>query len=154
MKKKIKKMTRWGIGPEFAIWTLVYSAIVYLVHTQFLPTWEFAGFKTIGIALIVVGFLLFIYPAVTIDKYFNEGRLRTRGLYSIVRHPIYAAWIILIIPGIVLYSGSTLALTIPFVAYLILKKLLHVEEDYLQRKFGKAYVCYKDCVNAVFPKIF
>jgi protein-S-isoprenylcysteine O-methyltransferase Ste14 len=154
MRTKTKKMTRWGIGPRFAILTLLYSALIYLVHKYLLPTWEFVGFETMGIVLMAGGFLLFIYPAVTIDKYFNNGRLRTKGLYAIVRHPIYAAWVILIIPGIVLYSGSTLAITIPFVAYLILKNLIHVEEDYLQRKFGKAYISYKARVNAVFPKLF
>jgi protein-S-isoprenylcysteine O-methyltransferase Ste14 len=102
---------------------------------------------------MVGGFLFFIYPAVTIDKYFNNGKLRTKGLYAVVRHPIYASWIIWIIPGIVIYWGSLLAITIPLVAYIILKKIIHVEEEYLAIKFGKEYLDYKARVNAVFPKI-
>jgi protein-S-isoprenylcysteine O-methyltransferase Ste14 len=148
----MNKMTRWGIGPKFGILTSIYSALMYLIHSYF-PE-NFSGFHTLGIVLISVGFCLFIYPAVTIDKYFNEGRLRTKGLYAICRHPIYSAWIVLIIPGIVLYWGSVIGLTIPIVAYLIFRNNIHIEEDYLIKMFGLEYINYKDRVNAVFPKIF
>jgi len=146
-------MTRWGIGPKFALVSLLYAAFIYLMQTYVVPAWTFTGGETIGIVLIVIGFLLFIYPAVTIDAYFNNSKLRTKGLYSVVRHPIYAAWILLIIPGIVLYWGSYLGITIPFVAYFILKQFIHVEEDYLKNKFGYEYEKYKMNVNAVFPRI-
>jgi len=148
----MKKMTRWGIGPKFAIVSLLYSALIYLITIYLVSTWKFSGFDVIGLCLIVVGFLFFIYPAVTIDKYFNNMQLRTRGLYAYVRHPIYASWIVLIIPGIVLYWGAFLGLTIPFVAYLVFKKFIPVEEDYLLALFGNQYRRYKYKVNAVFPK--
>jgi protein-S-isoprenylcysteine O-methyltransferase Ste14 len=149
----MKKMTRWGIGPKFALLTMLYAAFVYVVQTYIVPSWTFTGLEALGILLMVGGFLFFIYPAVTIDKYFNNGKLRTKGLYAVVRHPIYASWIIWIIPGIVIYWGSLLAITIPLVAYIILKKIIHVEEEYLAIKFGKEYLDYKARVNAVFPKI-
>ncbi|MEI6426440.1 MAG: isoprenylcysteine carboxylmethyltransferase family protein [Candidatus Absconditabacteria bacterium] len=148
----MKKMTRWGVGPKFGILTLLYSALPYLITTYIFPSWKFSGFSVIGVCLIVVGCILFIYPAVTIDKYFNNKQLRTRGLYAYVRHPIYAAWIVIIIPGIVLYWGAFLGLTIPFVAYWIFKQFIHVEEDYLLTLFGDQYRRYRHNVNAVFPK--
>lgn len=150
----MKKMTRWGIGPKFGILTSIYSGLVYLIHTHIFPALVFTGTNTLGIILMVVGFCLFIYPAVTIDKYFNERRLRTKGLYSICRHPIYSAWIVLIIPGIVLHWGSVIGLTIPIVAYIIFRNYIHIEEDYLLKMFGLEYLNYKERVNAVFPKIF
>lgn len=148
----MKKMTRWGVGPKFAIITLLYAAVIYVLQIQFFSTWTFTGLEIVGIVLIGVGTILFVYPAVTIDKYFNEGKLRTKGLYAIVRHPIYASWIIIIIPGIVLCWGSYIAITIPFVAYYVFSKVIHVEEEYLAKKFGKEYQEYKARVHAVLPR--
>lgn len=151
--KKIRKMTRWGIGPKFAILTLLYATLIYLLQIV-LPYLMFGPYHILGIIFMVIGSLLFIYPAVTIDKYFNNNKLRTTDFYSIVRHPIYASWILIIIPGIILYWGSILGITIPFISYLIFRKLIHVEDDYLLEKFGIEYTNYKNSVNAVFPRIF
>lgn len=146
-------MTRWGIGPKFALLTLVYSAFIWFLQEHFVPDWIFSGTHIAGLILIIIGSLLFIYPAVTIDRYFNNNKLRTKGLYSVVRHPIYASWICIIIPGIVLYWGSILGITIPFAAYLFFKMFIHIEDDYLQNKFGDNFLKYKSSVNSVFPKL-
>jgi protein-S-isoprenylcysteine O-methyltransferase Ste14 len=151
--KNTPKMTRWGCGPRFAIVTLIYSVVIYFIHDNLTPNLIFDIPNIIGWMLIVIGSILFIYPAVTIDYYFNNSKLRTTGLYSYVRHPIYASWIYIIIPAIVILWGSILAISIPFVAYLIFKKLIHIEEEYLAQKFGIEYWNYKLKVNATFPKI-
>jgi len=150
----MKRMTRWGVGPKFGILTALYSLVVYLIHNNFCSSFEYLGLKTVGVILILVGFCLFIYPAVTIDKYFNEKRLRIKGLYAYCRHPIYASWIVIIIPGIILYWGAIIGITIPIVGYFIFKRYIHVEEDYLLKMFGLEYRNYMDRVNAVFPKLF
>ena len=148
------KMTRWGIGPTFGILTCLYSLAIYDINRLWPWTFSFSYQNEIGIALMVIGFIIFIYPAVTIDKYFNEGKLRTTGLYSVCRHPIYASWVLIIIPGIIIYWGAILGLTIPFYAYLAVRSFINKEENYLFNKFGIEYLSYKNKVNAIFPKIF
>jgi len=147
-------MSRWGIGPKFGILTSLYSLIIYMIQNNFCQNFEYTGLKIFGFILILIGVCLFIYPAITIDKYINEGRLRTKGFYSYCRHPIYATWILIIIPGMILYWGAIIGLTIPIVAYFIFKKYIHIEEDYLLKMFGLEYRNYMDRVNAVFTKLF
>lgn len=146
-------MTRWGIGPRFGILTALYSLVVWYIHSIVPMTFSFDFQNEIGLGLIILGFCIFIYPAVTIDKYFNNKELRTSGLYSICRHPIYGAWIAIIIPGIVIYWGSWFGLSIPIFAYLVFSLYIHIEEDYLTAMFP-LYKYYKRRVNAIFPKIF
>lgn len=144
-------MTRWGIGPLFGILTFLYSVAIVNYNNTIGVGFDFYFRHQLGIILMVVGFLIFIYPAVTIDKYFNEGKLRTGGLYKYSRHPIYGAWIVLIIPGIIIWLGT--GVTTILAAYLIFKRFIHIEEDYLLTKFGNKFVEYKAKTNAIFPKL-
>ena len=146
-------MTRWGIGPIFGIYTACYSILMYWINTLLPTTFIFPFQIEIGISLIIIGFILFIYPAITIDKYFNEGKLRTNGMYKICRHPIYVSWILIIIPGIVLCWGSIIGLSIPLYSYLVFRSFIYKEENYLANKFNSEYFTYKSSINVIFPKI-
>jgi protein-S-isoprenylcysteine O-methyltransferase Ste14 len=153
------EMSRWGIGPQFTLISIVYAMVIFLIHLFWIPSFTFTIISRklnliLGIILIIVGLLIFLIPALTIDKYFYEGRICTTGIYSFIRHPIYGSWIIFIIPGIVLISGSLLAISIPIFMYAIFKSLIPKEEKYLEKKFGEEYIEYKKKVNAVFPTIW
>lgn len=124
-------MTRWGIGPT------LFSPIVNFIA---------------GILLIAIGVPVFLIPAFTIDDYFYKKKLCTTGVYAFVRHPIYAAWITWIVPGIVLIRGAVLGLSIPIVMYLIFRILIRQEEQYLEEKFGEEYREYRRKVGDVFPQ--
>ena len=152
------EMTRWGIGPQFTLISIVYAIIIFLIHLIWMQSFIFTIISRqvnliLGIILIIVGLLIFLIPAHTIDKYFYEGRICTTGIYSFIRHPIYGSWIVFIIPGIVIISGSLLGISIPIFMYIIFKILIPKEEKYLEKKFGEEYLKYQKKVNAVFPTI-
>lgn len=149
----MKKMTRWGVGPKFGVLTFLYSVLIFNLSSTIFPNLVFTGLETTGLSIGCIGLYVFMYNALTIDEYFNNKMLRTSGLYKYVRHPIYASWIVIIIPGIVIWSGVYLALTIPIVAYFIFKSLIHIEDNYLLKMFGDEFLRYKERVNAVFPKL-
>ena len=87
----------------------------------------------------------------TFNAGYGKGELVTEGAFSIVRHPIYATWIWLIIPGFVLFFRSWLLLAVPLVAYAGFKAFIHEEDEYLQRKFGQFYLKYRFRVKELFP---
>ncbi len=154
-----KQMTRWGIGPKFTIISLIYTAIVFAIQNTIFSEFRFVIYSTLinkilGIVLMLIGFIIFLIPAFTIDKYFYEGKLCTKGIYAYLRHPIYASWISFIVPGIVILRGSTLGITIPIFMYIIFRALIPVEEKYLMDKFGDEYLEYQSKVWAVFPKLW
>lgn len=153
-----KQMTRWGVGPQFTIISGVYAVVVGIIHFIWLshltiPLPRYLSL-ILGLVLLIAGLPIFVIPGLTIDKYFNEKKLATRGIYGYFRHPIYGSWIIFIIPGIVLIINSLIGLTIPVFMYVVYKILIVEEERYLEESFGKEYEEYKKNVGGIFPKLW
>jgi len=153
------RISFWGIGIKFAILSLGYSAVIIFVHyftyplfyIKFLP---YRLFLISGIFLIVVGISLYITSAFSVRKAYTEDALRTKGVYSICRHPLYSSFIFLTVPGICLLFKSWIAFSVPFVMYIFFRVLIKEEEDYLRDKFADEYEEYKKEVSFVFPKIW
>jgi hypothetical protein len=77
--------------------------------------------------------------------------LATTGIFGVVRNPIYSAWIVFLIPGLVSLSRSWLLLLTPLVAYLVFKFRIRREDEYLEKRFGQAYRDYRRRVNEIIP---
>jgi protein-S-isoprenylcysteine O-methyltransferase Ste14 len=152
-----KQMTGRGVGLKFTIISGIYAAIILIIHFVWLPNLSLPLPRLIsliiGIFLVIVGLPLFILPGIVIDKYFNEGKLATEGVYAYLRHPIYGSWIVFITPGIVFIINSLLGLTVPFFMYFVFRILIGKEEKYLEEKFGDEYLDYRKRVGSVFPKL-
>jgi protein-S-isoprenylcysteine O-methyltransferase Ste14 len=79
--------------------------------------------------------------------------LNTTGIYSLLRHPLYAAnffmWL-----GPVLFV-RTLVLTIFFILvyWLYYERIMFAEEQFLRNKFGDAYDKYSEKVRTVIPRL-
>jgi protein-S-isoprenylcysteine O-methyltransferase Ste14 len=152
-----KKMTGRGIGPRFTIISGIYAAIIFVIHFVWLSHLSLPLPRLIslpiGILLVAVGLPIFILPGMVIDRYFNQGKLATEGIYAYFRHPIYGSWIVFIIPGMALIIDSVLALSIPLFMYGVFRILIGEEEKYLEEKFGDEYFEYKRRVGSIFPKL-
>lgn len=152
-----KQMTARGVGPIFTIISGIYTAIIFVIHFVWLSHLSLPVPRLIsliiGILLVIIGIPIFILPGIVIDKYFNQGKLATEGIYAYLRHPIYGSWIVFIMPGIVFTINSLLGLTIPFFMYFVFRILIVEEEKYLEEKFGDEYFEYKMRVGSIFPKL-
>ena len=73
------------------------------------------------------------------------------GAFALVRHPVYAAWIVFLLPGLGLLSRSWLLLVTPLVAYAVFKTLIAKEDDYLTERFGQPYLDYRARVREIIP---
>ena len=150
-------MTARGVGPMFTLISVIYAALIFVIHFVWLPHLSLPLPRFIslpvGILLVAIGLPIFILPGMKIDRYFNQGKLATEGIYAFFRHPIYGSWIVLIIPGVALIIDSLLALTIPLFMYGLFRILIGEEEEYLEEKFGDEYFEYKRRVGSIFPKL-
>lgn len=70
-----------------------------------------------------------------------------------MRDPVYAVWILFIVPGLILITRMLLLTIASFLMYLLLKALVGREEAYMELTFGKEYLDYKSKVNSVIPKL-
>jgi protein-S-isoprenylcysteine O-methyltransferase Ste14 len=106
-----------------------------------------------GIALIITGVPVLIAALAQVHSAFGKGELVTNGVYAYMRDPVYAVWILFIVPGALLATGILLLAIAPFLMYWLLKTLIGAEETYLEMTFGKKYLDYKNRVNSVVPKL-
>ena len=102
---------------------------------------------------MICGIVLWI-KAVLFQRIRDEikaGHLVTDGVYSIVRNPIYSAFIF-IFTGILLFASNLYLLIFPFIFWAYLTILMKfTEEKWMKEKFGEEYVTYCKKVNRVIP---
>ena len=109
--------------------------------------------KLFGTLIIFLGLIIYILAIrIKITKAVKENKLITTGVYSVVRNPIYSAWLFFC-TGILLLTGNlyfALPLFLFFWLYLtILMK--HTEEKWLTKLYGDSYREYCKKVNRCLP---
>jgi protein-S-isoprenylcysteine O-methyltransferase Ste14 len=151
-----QELSRFGVGPRILLTAAVY-AVVAATATRLWPevcrisTIPYCLFLTFGIALILVGVPMLLAAVRTGMAAYDSDKLATTGLFGIVRNPMYSAWIVFIIPGIVLLTRSWPLFLTPLVAYLAFRLLIRRESEYLEKRFGDAYRKYRTEVPQLFP---
>ena len=149
-------MNRWGTGPLFAAVSISHAAVMALLSHAYAPLFQIAAIPawlltTIAVTLIAIGVPWWLVATVTVMRAYNAGTLVTSGVYRWCRHPLYAAWIVCIAPGIALLSASWLVLTTPLCMYLAARLLVRREETYLAGIFGDRYRAYQRRVPCLIP---
>jgi protein-S-isoprenylcysteine O-methyltransferase Ste14 len=114
----------WALGVNATLVTLPRAAMI------------------VGAILTGFGVLGYLWSAVDIVRSFRVKQLVTTGAFGLCRHPLYAAWIVGLLPGLALISGNVL-FVLAEVA-LIVGYLLFIgrEEQQLLAEFGDAYRSY------------
>ena len=150
------KMTWGGIGPKLALITLPYLILsIFVINRN--PGLLKINFvdavvaEIVGYTLLGIGFIFYLASAFTFLKHFKKGKLITQGVYSLCRNPIYATFIVFVIPALTLIFQSGMIFTIDIVLYLNFKIAIHGEYAILRRLFGDEYVWYEKSVNEILP---
>ena len=158
MKSQEFNMPAFGVGPIYVITCLILEVVGIFLH---LKGYFCAGelregkisFIIIGTLLILFGIYLWVQAVLVekINKKVKEKKLITSGVYSLVRNPVYSAFIF-IFTGILLLTANLYLLILPFVFWFFLTILMkNTEEKWLKNEFGKEYEIYLKEVNRVIP---
>jgi protein-S-isoprenylcysteine O-methyltransferase Ste14 len=143
-------------GPKWALVTTVYFVVAIAVHVLTYPLFEITSLSSqvcvvVGVLITAIGICIYFAALAGLRTGLRTGTLVTSGLYAIVRHPLYAASILFIIPGIVLAFRSWVLLPMPAVAYVAFRIFIPGEEACLLDQYGQEYSLYRDRTNAIFP---
>ena len=150
---------RFSAGPKWAVPTVLYSAVAVTVHfiryPQFLIR-QLAGRTCVALAglLVLGGVAAYISALLPLRKALRERRLLTSGLYSVVRHPLYASSILFVLPGVALLVRSWLLLPMPVVAYVAARVFIPAEETELHGRFGEDFDDYQGRTKPFFPRLW
>jgi protein-S-isoprenylcysteine O-methyltransferase Ste14 len=150
------KMSWAGIGPKLALLILPYTilAIVMMIKVP--------GFLSvniipehisniIGYVFLVTGLVFYGFSAQVFLQDFKYGKLITRGPFALCRNPIYATFIVFIIPALAFLFRSGMVWTIDIVLYMYFKALIGEEYTLLRENFGPEYDAYERSVREVLP---
>jgi protein-S-isoprenylcysteine O-methyltransferase Ste14 len=149
-------MPIWGIGPKIMVPTFGYL-VVAGIATYLWPALclvcivPYVFFLVPGVTLLAIGLPTLVVAVLAVKVAYKGDELATTGIFGVVRNPIYSAWIVFNIPGLVLLLRSWPMFFAPFLAYSLFKMLVNKEEKYLQERFGQAYAEYKARVPELFP---
>ena len=153
-------LPHFGVGPYLVLIIgiiTISSSICSFYHL--IPIYEINKlnmvFLILGIMLIILGIIFWIH-ALLVSKIHSEidnNNLITTGIYSHVRHPIYAAFLYAS-TGIILFSQNILLLILPLFFWAFLTVAMKkTEEKWLIEKFGNDYINYSKKVNRFIPKV-
>ncbi|MCU7797151.1 MAG: isoprenylcysteine carboxylmethyltransferase family protein [Candidatus Thiodiazotropha sp. (ex Myrtea spinifera)] len=132
------------------IWFLLFAAAIYWTRGLWpLSSELMVGSKILSIVLIVSGLLLAIWAAVTFRSFHTTSHpyaeascLVTGGPYRHTRNPMYLSLLMCLL-ALSLWLQSLFALPFSFVFVLVINRYNIVpEEQYLERRFGKAFSDY------------
>ncbi len=144
------------MGPKFAALSIIYGLAAIIISRYLDPLFQIGIVPywillILGIFLILIGVPFLIIAMSTVVRAYHADKLVTDGIYKFCRHPLYAAWVVFIVPGIVLPVNSWIGLTTPIFMYFILRILVREEEAYMESVFGLEYLEYKKNVPCIFP---
>ncbi|MHA1335725.1 MAG: methyltransferase family protein [Promethearchaeota archaeon] len=108
----------------------------------------------IGIFLLILGVIIYILSIYHIRRFVKEGQLHTEGIYSFVRHPLYSAIILLILPAIIILLRLIFLWLVIFVELIVFHFGIKEEEKELIEKFGEKYIEYMNRVKRIIPFIY
>jgi len=149
------RLSRWGVGPRIAVAALTYAAAGAATHRWpdtcrilFVP---YSVFASLGGFVLVIGVGHAGIRSAISHKGVQPRSVDFIGVFALVRHPIYSAWIVFILPGLALLSRSWPVLLTPVVAYAVFKFSIRREDEYLKQRFGDAYLEYRARGNELIP---
>lgn len=140
---------------------LIFAGIaaMYLGNRQaitFSPVYEmmFLGVSIAGeiIRILTVG----VAPGSTSGRNTAAGQvageLNMTGIYSVVRHPLYAANFLMWLGPVLFLRSVWFTVFFILVYWLYYERIMFAEEQFLRRKFGEIYDRWSEKVHPVIPK--
>ena len=156
--KEGQKLPMFGIGP-FLIYGIAFLNAVVIILTSYVfkvgileDIWVLI-FRITGGIILVIGIIIWFIGAMRsgMDKNITENILKTDGIYSWVRNPMYTGfWFIIV--GISFMWHNYWMIPMILVDWVILTIVLkNTEEKWLHDLYGKEYDEYKKRVNRCIP---
>ncbi len=152
----MEKLNFLGIGPKIAMVALPWLAMTitlslifknYFIYSETAGSYLFIA----GMALLFVGLVLYFSTLPILLRGIKETKLITNGAYSLSCNPLYASFLLLIIPGVSLMMNSWLIMTTTITGYIVFKIVIKREYAEMEKFFGDEYKKYREATPEFFP---
>ena len=146
----------FGVGPKIGRIALPWLAVAIVASIIFKETFVYFTHSHrllfyCGLALILLGLVMYFMTLPKLLKGLKETKLVTSGAYYLCCNPLYTAIILFIIPGVSLLMNSWLVLTAGILAYILFKVYIENEYSEMELFFGDEYKKYRAATPEFFP---
>jgi protein-S-isoprenylcysteine O-methyltransferase Ste14 len=150
---------RWRSYPPLIILVLVLSISAVdptpVGGWDWAPLWSGLGLGFGGLGLGIRAWAIGYVPSGTSGRGTRAMRadtLNTRGMYSVVRHPLYLGNFLLWL-GVATFAGKPSAILITCLCFwLYYERIMIAEERFLSARFGAEYARWAERTPAFFPR--
>ena len=139
----------------FSFFMALWISGMFLMYSGFLNEYIPEVVRlSIGIILLIVsGYMAGIGLYIVFGKQLQPTGVIRKGVFSLVRHPIYLSEIILYL-GLLMINISLASALILFIAIFFLHHISRYEEKLLLERFGDEYEQYMREVPMWFPRFY
>ena len=120
-----------------------------------------AAAQIAGLAIYVTGFAVMAWALIALRRSYQlggltprpEDRMVTSGPYRVIRHPMYAA-VLLISLGLAGLTQSLIGLAVVVIYLALLSRLIPIEESRLLSAYGESYAAYRRDTRRLVPFVY
>lgn len=151
----MNKLNFFGVGPKIGVvlipW-LAISIVLSCASDYFIYSHQYsADLLLAGSVLLILGLIFYFTSVRLLLNGLKDQRLVTGGTFSLCQNPLYASFILFIIPALSLMLNSWLVLTSSLAGFILFKFYIHREYQDLEKFFGEDYLKYKREIPEFFP---
>lgn len=145
-----------GVGPRMGLvlmpWLVVAIGLrVWAPEVSAIPIVPPMVRLGLGVGLLALGLAFWSWSAIHFVRRFSAGRLLTSGPFAWCRNPIYASFIVLLLPAAALLANTWPMLAADVALYIIFHMFIGEEDRMLADRFGASYQAYRQRVGEVLP---
>lgn len=135
-----------GAGDRIGLLTLPFLLVGVGLNIAFPEVFSVGGppvaLTAVSLLALAVGVSIWAWSIGLIMTRVPRGQLITSGPYAVVRHPLYTAVSLLVLPSLGLLLNTWLGVVIGVVMYGAARVFAPAEERELARAFGPAWTAY------------
>lgn len=140
-----------GSGDRIGLFTLPFLAVGLVLNVAFPSLFDVGGppnmLRVVSAVVLAVGVTIWAWSLLLVVTRVPRGELITSGPYSLVRHPLYTAVALLVLPWIGFLFNTWLGALVGIIMYLASRMYAPAEEAALSRTFGAAWQHYRATVK-------
>jgi protein-S-isoprenylcysteine O-methyltransferase Ste14 len=140
-----------GSGDRIGLLTAPFVVLGLILNIAYPSLFGVGGpptpLRVISVVVLIAGLVIWAWSATLILTKVPRGELITGGPYSVVKHPLYTAVALLVLPWIGFLLNTWLGALIGTVLYLATRLYAPAEEAALSETFGAAWEEYRNAVK-------
>jgi len=140
-----------GSGDRIGLFTLPFLVVGLILNVAYPTSFDAGGpptaLRVASIAVLAVGVVIWALSAMLIVARVPRGELITTGPYAWVRHPLYTAVALLVLPWLGFLLNTWLGAVVGVIVYIGSRLFAPAEEVVLAKTFGGAWTDYARAVR-------